>query len=101
MGRAHRETRELALQIGQALARLAQAQDPARAGIRHRRLDRAPRDTRVFRSSDGRSVRRGEPERTGRGRESSLATEGSRASEWGWDPTRTRRGRESTLEPEA
>ncbi len=58
LGRADREARRLALQVGQAHARLAQAQDCSRAGIRHRRLDRTAAVARLFRRAVARRLRR-------------------------------------------
>ena len=58
MGRADRQARRLAVQVGQAVARLAQAEDRPRAGVRHRRLDRAAADARVLRRAAARRVRR-------------------------------------------
>ena len=57
LGRADRQARRLALQVGQAHARLAQAEDRPRAGVRHRRLDRAAADARLFRRAAARRLR--------------------------------------------
>ena len=48
LGRADREARRLAVQVGQAHARLAQAEDRPGTGVRRRRLDRAAPDPRYF-----------------------------------------------------
>ena len=57
LGRADRQARRLALQVRQAHARLAQAEDRPRAGVRHRRLDRAAPDARLLRRAAARRLR--------------------------------------------
>ncbi len=57
LGRTDRQARGVALQVGQALARLAQIEAGARTGIRHRRLDRAAADARVLRRAAARRLR--------------------------------------------
>src|SRR5262249_43136978 len=49
MGRLDREARGLTIQVGQTNARLAQAEDRPRAGVRDRRLDRTATDTSLLR----------------------------------------------------
>ncbi len=64
LGRADRQARRLALQVGQAHARLAQAEDRPRTGVRHRRLDRAAADARVLRRAAARRLRQGREPRS-------------------------------------
>ena len=55
MGGPHREAGRFALPVGQADARLAQAENRSRAGARHRRLDRAATHPRPFRRAGARA----------------------------------------------
>ena len=57
LGRADRQARRLALQVRQADAGLAQAEDRPRTGIRDRRLDRAAPDARLLRRAAARRLR--------------------------------------------
>ena len=59
LGRPHRQTDRLPLPVGQADARLAQAEDRPGAGIRRRRLDRAETRARVFWRAAARRLRGG------------------------------------------
>src|SRR5262249_26297752 len=57
LGRSDREAGGLALQVGQADARLAQGEARARAGVRGRRLDRAAQRALVLRRAAARRLR--------------------------------------------
>ena len=61
LGGPDRQTRLVALLLGQAIHRLGQAQAATRAGVRHRRLDRAAGRPRAFRRAAARRVRRRGP----------------------------------------